>query len=191
LRIQTPSAEITLHPDGGIATVSDSATGKPLLASGHRHGFFAATIDGQDYESKGRWLLPSGDNGAPSVTAREDGFIRDIPYTFELTAHAETPRLDLSGQKIGQVSTNVRDGASCFVHEQKLRFKLFPATSRSAVGIRDLPFAIAETTNRYVEGNYWTALADGQSGVAVFNRGTMGSVREEDGSFSVPLAYAM
>jgi hypothetical protein len=59
------------------------------------------------------------------------------------------------------------------------------------VGVRDLPFVIAETPNRYVEGNYWTAVADGRSGVAIFNRGTMGSVREADGGFSTPLAFAM
>jgi alpha-mannosidase len=58
-------------------------------------------------------------------------------------------------------------------------------------GIRDLPFAISETDNRYVEGNYWMAISDGQIGFAFFNKGTMGSVRESDGSFSLPLAYAM
>jgi alpha-mannosidase len=63
--------------------------------------------------------------------------------------------------------------------------------SPDAIGVRDLPFAIAETTNRYVEGNYWTAVNDGKKGLAFFNRGTMGSVRETDGGFSLPLAYAM
>jgi hypothetical protein len=57
--------------------------------------------------------------------------------------------------------------------------------------VRDLPFAIAETSNHYVEGNYWTAVADRASGLAVFNRGTMGSAREADGGLSVPLAYSM
>jgi len=44
---------------------------------------------------------------------------------------------------------------------------------------------------RHVEGNYWTALANARSGVAFFNRGTMGAVREADGGFALPLAYAM
>jgi alpha-mannosidase len=131
------------------------------------------------------------------VTAREDGRIGAIPYTFELTFHCDTARVDgrvkfhFAGQKLGRLSTNQRDGSSGFLHEEKLRFKLFPAVSSSAMGVRDLPFAVAETTNRYVEGNYWTALTDNQAGVAIFNRGTMGSVREEDGGFSVPLAFAM
>ena len=87
--------------------------------------------------------------------------------------------------------TNQRDPSSGFIHEDKLRFKLFPAAGEKAIGVRDLPFAVAETPDRYVNGLYWTALADGEAGVAFFNRGTMGAVREEDGGFSIPLAYAM
>jgi hypothetical protein len=129
--------------------------------------------------------------------AREYGFIGSIPYRLELRFQADTPRLDckvtfhFDGEKIGRLSDDVRDGRSPFIHEQKLRFKLFPGLGQDCVGVRDLPFAISETTNRYVEGLYWTALADGQRGVAFFNRGTMGAVREEDGGFSLPLAYAM
>jgi alpha-mannosidase len=68
---------------------------------------------------------------------------------------------------------------------------MFPAVGGSAVGVRDLPFAVSETPDRYVNGLYWTAVTDGEKGLAVFNRGTMGTVREQDGGFSVPLAYAM
>ena len=48
----------------------------------------------------------------------------------------------------------------------------------------------SETAERYVNGLYWTAVADGDKGIAVFNRGTMGAIREQDGGFSIPLAYA-
>ncbi len=168
--ITTPFHEATLHSDGGLASLVDRKTGKQLLKPGFRSMCFAATIDGQQNQSKGRWSLPATRGDAPLLTAREDGFIGSIPYTFELTFHSETARLDgrvnfhISGQKLGRVSDNQRDA---------------------------LPFAIAETTNRYVEGNYWTAVGDGVTGLAVFNRGAMGSVRETDGSFSVPLAFAM
>jgi hypothetical protein len=37
---------------------------------------------------------------------------------------------------------------SGFVHEQKLRFKLFPAAVDKAFGLRDLLFAVAETPAR-------------------------------------------
>ena len=110
--------------------------------------------------------------------------------------YRESPRIDcwmrfrFSGEKIGRVTDNVRDPVSGFVHEDKLRFKLFPALSEQAVGVRDLPFAVSETADPYVNGLYWTAVADGDKGIAVFNKGTMGAVREKDGGFSIPLAYA-
>jgi alpha-mannosidase len=68
---------------------------------------------------------------------------------------------------------------------------MFPALGGNSVGVRDLPFAVSETDDRYVNGLYWTAVTDGEKGFGVFNRGTMGSVQEQDGGFSVPLAYAM
>jgi alpha-mannosidase len=61
----------------------------------------------------------------------------------------------------------------------------------SAIGVRDLPFAVSRTPDRYVNGLYWTAVTDGEKGLGVFNRGTMGAVREQDGGFSIPLAFAM
>lgn len=195
--IVTPFYKAQLHADGGLALLEDRRTGLSLLKPGRRSAFFTGTVDGEKLESHGQWLLPRTAEDAPVSTAREDGRIGAIPYTFELTFYCDTPRVDarmkfhFAGQKLGRVSTNPRDGSSGFVHEEKLRFKLFPSSSGSAVGVRDLPFAVAETTNRYVEGNYWTALTDNQAGMAVFNRGTMGSDREEDGGLSVPLAFAM
>jgi alpha-mannosidase len=127
----------------------------------------------------------------------EHGFISDIPFEFEMTFYEDNPRIDckvkfdFNGQKIGLLSEDLRDGHSPFVHEEKLRFKFYPAMDTTATGIRDLPFAISETGNKYIEGNYWTALSDGTSGVAFFNKGNMGSIREKDNSFSIPLAYAM
>jgi hypothetical protein len=99
-------------------------------------------------------------------------------------------RFRFAGQKIGRVTTNVRDNVSGFVHEEKLRFKLFPAWRGDVAGVRDLPFAASETADPYINGLYWTAVADAEKGIAIFNRGTMGAVREKDGGFSIPLAYA-
>jgi hypothetical protein len=64
--------------------------------------------------------------------------------------------------KIGLLSDDLRDSHSPFIHEEKLRFKFFPAMNGNPIGIRDLPFVISETNDKYVEGNYWTALSDGQ-----------------------------
>jgi hypothetical protein len=190
LAVTTPYWRIRFHPEGGLLSLDDRRTGKSFLKPGQRSGFFAGRIEGADCESKGKWTL------TPEI-AREEGSISGIPYTLELTVRADSRRLDfsmkfhISGQRIGTLSENKRDGRSGFIHESKLRFKMFPAVSEGAAGVRDVPFGVAETGDRYVEGIYWTALSDNRTGIAVFNRGTMGSVRETDGGFSIPLAYAM
>jgi hypothetical protein len=197
LHITTPYLEVQLDPRGGIASLRNKQTGAPLLAEGKRSGFLAGLIDGKESESHGRWTIEIAGENAPWAVAREYGFIADIPYTLQLTFREDSPQIEcradfrFDGQKIGQLSNQARDAVSAFVHEKKLRFKLFPAVEDKARGVRDLPFAIAETDNRYVEGVYWTALTDNKRGLAVFNRGTMGSVRETDGGFSVPLTFAM
>jgi hypothetical protein len=110
----------------------------------------------------------------------------------------DSPRIDICArfeferEWIGRLSENRRDASSPFVHEEKLRLKFFPAVEETLrTGVRDLPFAIAETRDRYIQGIYWTALAGPGSGVAVFNRGAMALVREDDGGVSAPLAYSM
>lgn len=193
----TPFCGPRLHPDGGIDSLVERGTGNSSLRRGVRSGFFAGTIDGMDFGSKGQWLLLRVPDRAPAMTAREDAFTGTIPYTFAMTFHADTPRLDgrvkfrFAGQKPGRVSTNQRDGVSGFVQEEKRRFKLCHAVGEPAVGVRDLPFAIAETSNRCVQGVYWADLADGRTGLAVFSRGTMGTVCEAGGGYAVRLAFAM
>jgi hypothetical protein len=197
LHINTPFLDADLDPTGGIASLRDKRTGTEFLAKGKRSAFFAGKIEGKDCESHGKWVLHGAGEESPWVVAREYGFIGNIPYTLEITFRSDTPQLDcrvdfhFEGQKIGQLSSQPRDAVSGFVHEQKLRFKLFPAAVDKAAGVRDLPFAVAETNGRYVEGVYWNALSGNPTGVAFFNRGTMGSVREADGGFSIPMAHAM
>jgi hypothetical protein len=138
-----------------------------------------------------------GPRRAPSVTAREEGKIGGIPYQFDLTTRADSPRVDchaafqINNQLIGLVSDDRRDSHSGFVHEHKLRFKIVPNFRGTVTGVRDVPFGMAETTDSYVQGIYWAALSDGHRGMAIFNRGTMGSVQERGGGFSLPLAFAM
>ena len=197
LTITTPFMEVHFNPKGGVSSMKDKRTGKELLESKKRSAFFAGRIEGKDVESGGLWALASARGGAPWALARESGLIGTIPYTLEMKFHADSPRIDcrvrfsFAGQRIGRLSDNVRDPSSGFVHEHKLRFKMFPALGGNSVGVRDLPFAVSETDDRYVNGLYWTAVTDGEKGFGVFNRGTMGAVREQDGGFSVPLAYAM
>jgi alpha-mannosidase len=103
-------------------------------------------------------------------------------------------KLNYNGERIGTtiepnqnlLSTNTNG----FIHEDKLRFILDTTIEADkAYGIRDLPFMISETTDKYIQGNYWTALTNGEIGIAYFNKGAMGTVNES-GRFSIPLAYA-
>ncbi|HEY3371230.1 MAG TPA: hypothetical protein VGK10_10300 [Prolixibacteraceae bacterium] len=193
----TPYYEIQLSKDGGIASIKDRETGKLITGESKRAAFFEGKIDGVDCQSSGQWIIQKSGENTPWVKMVEYGFISTIPYEFEMTFYEDNPRIDckvkfdFNGQKIGLLSDDQRDSHSPFVHEEKLRFKFFPRLDSLATGIRDLPFAIAETSNKYVEGNYWTALSDGKSGIAFFNKGNMGSIREKDQSFSIPLTYAM
>jgi alpha-mannosidase len=197
LSVITPYYKIMLAKDGGITSIINLHTGTLITAGQDRSVFFEGTINGQDCLSSGKWIIRKSTENSPMINMVEYGFISDIPYEFEMTVYADNPRIDcrvkfdFNGQMIGLLSDDKRDAHSPFVHEKKLRFKMFPAIDSAGTGIRDLPFAIAETKSKYVEGNYWTALSDGQSGIAFFNRGTMGSVREKDSSFSIPFAYSM
>ena len=196
LNLMTPFWEVRLLADGGISSIKDRRSGQEFLRPQATSGLFAGKVDGQDKISKGSWSLERAHAGATWAVARQSGLIGTIPYTLEMKFYRESPRIDcwtrfrFSGEKIGRVTDNVRDPVSGFVHEDKLRFKLFPALREDAVGVRDLPFAISETTDPYINGLYWTAVADADKGIAVFNKGTMGAVREKDGGFSIPLAYA-
>jgi hypothetical protein len=197
LRITTEHWDVELDPRGGLAALVSRTTGESPLLAGRRSLYFAGRIDGQDRESQGRWIVKRAGEEATWLIAREHGFVSDIPYTLEVTFHPDAPQLDcrvefqFAGQKIGQLSDDRRDWLSAFIHEHKLRLKVFPQTGEDPVGVRDLPFAVAETTARYLDGNYWTAVAGRRGGVAFLNRGAMGAVREADGAFSLPLAHAM
>ncbi|OHB64438.1 MAG: hypothetical protein A2Y77_10545 [Planctomycetes bacterium RBG_13_62_9] len=196
LALTTPFWEIRFHPDGGISSMKERRTGQEFLRGEMRSCLFAGRIDGQEMVSKGHWVLEVARGGGTWAVARESGLIGTIPYTLEMKYYRESPRIDcwvrcrFSGERIGRVTDNVRDPVSGFVHEDKLRFKMFPTLMGNAVGVRDLPFAVSATTDPYVNGLYWTAVADAGKGIAIFNKGTMGTVREKDGGLSIPLAYA-
>jgi alpha-mannosidase len=189
--------EIRFDPQSGIHSLQDRRTGRELLQTEKRRASLAGKIDGEDVESKGTWVLRRGQGGASWAVACETDFVASIPYTLQMKVCRDIPRIDCTvrfrfdGQRISRLSPDKRDSVSGFVDEDELRFKLFPAVGKDVVGVRDLPIAISETQDRCVNGLYWTAMTDNENGVAFFNRGTMGALRESDGGFSMPLAYAM
>ncbi len=198
LTVESPHLKVCFHPEGGISSIKDKRTDRNLTQSTTKAAFFAGKIDGEDITSSGTWILRRGPDGTSWAVACENGFIATIPYMLKMKIYQDTPRIDCSvrfhfeGERIGCLSTNKRDSVSGFKHEDKLRFKMFPAVQdKKSTGVRDLPFAISETSDAYINGLYWNAITDGENGIAFFNRGTMGAIREEDGGFSIPLAFAM
>jgi alpha-mannosidase len=196
LRITTPFWTISLNKNGGIDSITSRKTRKYVTGK-HRSCYFTGVIDGKQLESKGTWIADSAIINNNQITLLEKGTIGTIQYSLKMMLNDVSPEINfaakvhINNERIGRVSNNEKETASAFLHEEKLRFKVFPNTGIGTEGIRDLPFTIAETDNKYVEGNYWTAIADGHAGMAFFNRGTMGSLIEEDGGFSMPLAYSM
>jgi len=190
LRVTTPFYDVQLTPSGGIGSVVEVGSGRVIATDGS----FAARIDGRHYTGSHTWVLKGAGGVAVAWGA---GMIGPVPYDVTLTFYADRPDIDchvtfrFHGERIGSTDAlkTSWDDPNIWLHEQKLRFRMRPAVDSGAVGVRDLPFVIAETQNRYVEGVYWTALTDNHNGLAYFNTGQMGSSREDDGSFSIPLAY--
>ncbi len=197
LRINTSVYDIHLSENGGIQSLIDKETGEELFKSGKRSAFLTGMINGKDSESSGKWIISKTNPEIPWVIATEYGFIDDIPYELQLKINEGSPQIDckvtirLDSQRIGVLSDNKREITSAFLHEKKLRFKFFPNLDNPVKGVRDLPFVVAETDDKYIQGNFWTAIEDNDKGIAVFNKGTMCLIKEEDGGNSIPLIYAM
>jgi len=196
LRIKTPFYEVRLNPAGGIDYLKNAQNEYLLQNGSNRSAFFEGTIDGIVSKSTGKWTIHRSTGISPWVRMSETGYISDLPYILEMTFYEDKPLIEcnvefnFNGQKIGLPTENLRDSHSPFVHDEKLRFKMFPRIEKPATGVRDLPFAIAETSDKAIEGNYWTALTDGNHGWAVFNQGNMAIIREQDQGLSIPLAYS-
>jgi hypothetical protein len=197
LKIQTPVYDIQLSENGGIRSLTNIKSGEAIFKPGKRNGYLTGLIDGKECESSGKWIISKINPKASWIDATEYGFIADIPYEIQLRIEANSSRMDwkvtlqLDSQRIGQLSDHYRDSSSPFIHEKKLRFKFYPDLGKNVNGIRDLPFVVAKTDNKYIQGNYWAALEDDTKGIATFNKGTMCLIKEKDGGSSIPLIYAM
>jgi len=197
--ITTRFWEVCVDESGTLASLRNPQ-GKDLLDPTEPNGSFAASVNGSYYSSKGRLTGFARTRHATVLFA--EGTIECIPYQSRITVYDYLPRIDFectfafNNERIGKISadnTTLRrkNDAPC-AHEEKLRIRFYPLVARQdAYGIYDHPFCIAQTSNRVIQGNYWTALSDGQTGLAILNKGTMGSIVEDNGAFSVPLAYAL
>ncbi len=193
LHFETDFYKVQLCQSGGVASLQYK-DGTEVFNSGHVSIKLAGVIDG--VASVSQAITVRLVRSTAGFILYEQGKIASIPYTLTVHFPQHGERLDVQfsarfdGESIGAPTTEKRDSRSCFQHEQKLRIQFYPNVNRNVCfGIYDVPFGISTTERQYVEGNYWTALADNIGGLCIANRGTMGTVREEDGAFSVPVAF--
>ncbi len=136
----------------------------------------------------------------------------DCKTSFEL--HGE--RVGRTGITKGIHTDYVVNGS---VHENKLRFVTHLCLKKDRRMVRDLPFSIADWDDQipepedfwyegkkvlvdhrvphdvcfaspcYLQGVYWLAMRDDTQGMAVFNKGCIGSVIEGN-TLGIPLIYA-
>ena len=185
LSLRTRDWSIRLDPQGGIAEWRNLRTGHSILRAGQRGAFFAGRIENRDCESAGRWSVLPGPHATPWVTAREKGEIGGIGYVFDLTVRPDSPRLDchvvfqIDNQRIGLVSEEKRDADSAFVHEHNSSSKWSPPLagwSRACVMCHSV---YRKRLTRMCRASIGQPL-HGNNGIALFNRGAMGSEREGD-----------
>lgn len=192
LRFATEDYEVRFSTNGAIDSLCTRA-GCPVFRPDVFSGRLAAVVDGQPCESSG---VVSVRRGRAGFQVEDKGNIGPMPYTIRWFFPQQGTRIEcriavrFNGERIGAPTGQPRDSWSCFIHEQKLRLKVFPTVNLdTAFGLHDLPFGVSQCNGSYVEGIHWSALADDTGGLLLANRGTMAAVREEDGSFSVPLAF--
>lgn len=167
------------------------AEGKQLFSL-KQGRLFEGVIDNVSQVAYGDWrVITAGDE----VHAEFRGWIGSIGIVFgmkfmDMRVDCNV-RFTFHGEKIGMAETtkDFVHNLNGFVHENKLRFVLPVAFEPAVKGIRDLPFLVHETEDKYIQGNYWTACNDGNTGVAFLNKGAMCTIREKD-CLSIPLAYA-
>ena len=191
LRLATGYYEAGFATNGGLASLT-TREGRRVLRAEAVSGRLAGVIDGVAAEGSGAVTVRRGPAG---FHVEDTGKVGPLSYTLGWFFPQHGRRIEchiavrFNGERIGSPTTQRNDSRSCFLHEEKLRLRLFPAVATGAIGIREVPFGVSQTARAYVEGIHWTALADEHGGLAIANRGTMGSVREADGAFSVPLAF--
>lgn len=167
-------------------------SGDKTVVDGAKGSLFAGIIDGEAQVSKGSWNVVC--KGASSQ-AEFLGYIGTIGLRFVMEFFDEVVHCRVqfwhNGEQIGSTiqTEEFKKNTNGFVHEDKLRFILNTNLEDKANAVRDLPFHISGTDDKYVQGNYWTSVSDDKIGLAYFNRGAMCMVREGS-AFSLPLAYS-
>lgn len=191
--LTTPDYQIVLG-EGGIVSVKDIESGKTVIDNGAAGRLFAGFVENVDSVSTGKWFVHCKPLVAEAVY---QGDVGGIPCRFAMTLKEGDSLIrcrasfEHNGERlgIGRHFDVFRENNNGFVHEEKLRFVMGVPFVGEVTGWRDRPFLVAQTNNKYVEGNYWAAVGNDALAMAVFNGGSMCLTREENDTLSIPLAY--
>ena len=124
----------------------------------------------------------SWNDGPLFCIIRTEGSIGPLPYATEVTVYQDRPRLDfrttveVHGQTIGatDVPAEWEGKDEPVVQDGKLMVHFTPGLGRQAMVAQDFPFSVGETRRRDINAGCWVDVSDGERGMTLANRGTMG-----------------
>jgi hypothetical protein len=195
--LQTPIYQVQFHESGGLAQLTRCSDARRLLQHGVRSGILIGTINGAVAESQGQ-LVGQGTPGTPtSVRITEHGHVGSLPYTMVWEFYGHTPRIDwecklhVADEWLGELSQDEHDAYSAFRHDRKIRLQWSLPGDDELQGWEHHPFLVAPNPADMLQGVYWSAVASDEGGIACFNGGNMGLLRETAHRISIPLAFSM
>jgi hypothetical protein len=192
--LKTPFYKVTFNSDGSICNLKNHE-GYNLLKPDMQNGCLSGLIEGKETISQADSFEVKVQAGSADIF--QNGLIGTIRYGSQWTFYDNSQEIDykasltINNEKIGRLTSDKADSLSAFVHEDKLCLRLFPNVSDKIICLEDQPFANGETANKCLQGNYWNAVTDGKIGLAIFNKGLMCSVLNEQNCVFIPLAYSM
>ncbi len=220
----TPVYTVKLN-DNGIAYLKNNKTDSFVFDNGEGE-LFTAWVENELCKSNGKWSVEVLPHSAKAI---QKGKIGTINYTFEMSFHGESERIDckarfeMHGEHVGR--TDITQGRPVPLtlnghhHEDKLCFVMNICLKNDRRMVRDLPYSISDWngalrkteeywypndkilidvevpaeesfgSTTYMQGIYWLALRDSEKGLAVFNRGCMGSAVSGN-RLAIPLLYS-
>lgn len=189
MEIVETDREITVYTNWGKVTVDEETGehipydlhGKPLLIPGNYNCMFTAFVNNEPCSSIPEHITIEA-NGPIFSVIRTVGKIGSVLFTTDVTIYKDDIRLDFKttqqvhGETVGE--TNIPsewDGKDePMVQEKKLMVHFTPALNGKITTTQDFPFSVGETHNYKINAGCWVDTSDGNQGMTLLNRGTMG-----------------
>lgn len=191
LFFETAYFMVSVNPCGGFDSIVMKSTGLKVLKAGS--GKLRGKINGVDevsvstvnvYESNIEYIV------------KEELTIGSIYGEITWKFSKASPDIDfesiinMDSQLVGRTGDK-GDATSAFIHEEKLRVVFILDEGLLEKGFYDRPFAGSLTDDSYIEGNYMAGVCGKSGAMAVYNKGIMCVVKEDNCAVSVPLIFSM